>query len=269
MKMETLAIIFIVGILVFIVAALFTAIRLMPVITNRLAKVALGEKRPLKTAKFIALLALLALFCLFNGCVASCCSGFVTVAKDYTSEATVGVASLKGFPIWFDRDAPWIRIGLIPNRVVANWGVWTTVFMLICCGIYFKRTRSRLVLPAGIVLVIGCAGAATFLVLTAIDWSLPYNTEIWVVRRALATYARENNGEFPASLKELTKPTKDGKPPLLNRLYLRDSWGKRIQYERKGNGFTLRSSGPDRVMGTGDDVTLCDTDDEYRQGENR
>jgi len=263
--METSEIILIVC----VVTAFFVAIWLMFIFTKRLAKVFHGEKRPLKVAKLIALLVLLAILCLFDGCVASYCSGFVTVAKDYTTEETVGITSFQGFPVWFDQAAPGIRIGLIPNRIFANWCVWTTVFMLICFGLYFMRTKSRLVLPAGIILGIGCGSMVVFWVLTATDPSIPVNGAMGAIRSAVTIYAREHNGELPASLKELTKPTKDGKKPLLNRLYLRDPWGKRIEYERKGNGFTLRSSGPDKIMGTEDDITHYVEDDEQRQGENR
>ena len=269
MKMETLAITFIVCILVFIVVALFIAIRLMPVITNRLAKVTHEEKRPLKVAKLIALLTLLAILCLFDGCIASCCSGFVTVAKDYTTEETVGITSFQGFPVWYNQDAPGIRIGLIPNRIFANWCAWTTVFILVCCRLYFVRTKSRFVLPVGIILGIGCVGIVAFLLLTATDPSIPVHVEMEPIIKAVNIYTREHNGELPASLIELAKPTKDGKPPLVKRQNLRDPWGKRIEYERKENSFTLRSSGPDKIMGTEDDITHYVADDEQRQGENR
>ena len=255
-------IIFVVCMIAFTVVAFFVGIRLMFVFTKRLAKVSLGEKRPLKVVKLIVLLVLLAILCLFNGCVASYCSGVVTISKDYTTEATVGVTSFKGFPVWFNQAAPGIRIGLIPNRIFANWCVWTTVFMLVCCGLCFMGTKSRFVLPVGIFLGMGCVGMVAFWLLTETDPSIPVHAKIRTISKAVKTFTWEHNGELPASLKELTKPTKDGSPPLVKRQNLRDPWGKRIEYERKGNSFTLRSSGPDTIMGTEDDITHYSADDE-------
>ena len=260
--MDTSFIVFLVCMIVFAVVAFFVGIRLMFVFTKRLAKVSLGEKRPLKVVKLIVLLVLLAILCLFNGCIASYCSGVVTVAKDYTTEATVGITSFKGFPIWFNQDAPGIRIGLIPNRIFANWCAWTVVFMLICCSLYYMRTKSGFMLPVGIILGIGCSVMVAFLLLTETDPSIPVHAKIRTISKAVNIYTREHNGELPASLKELTKPTKDGKPPLVKRQNLRDPWGKRIEYERKGNSFTIRSSGPDKIMGTEDDITRHIADDE-------
>ena len=176
--MDTSFIIFLICVIVFTVVSFFVAIRLMFVFTKRLAKVSLGEMRPLNVAKLTALLMLLAILCLFNGCVTSCCSGFFPVAKDYTTEATVGITSFCGFPVWFKQAAPGIRAGWIPNRIYANWCVWTTVFMLACCGIYFVRTKSRFALPAGIVICMACAGMSTFWVLTATDSRLPVHAKM-------------------------------------------------------------------------------------------
>jgi len=255
MKSETLEMSFTVCMIVFMVVAFFVAMRLMFVITKRLAKVSHGEKRLLKAIKRAALLALLTILCLFCGCVASFCSGYVTVAKDYTTEATVGITSFQGFPIWFNQDAPGIRIGLIPNRIFANGCVWTTIFLFICCGYYFTKTKDRFMILLGIILGAGCVGIVTFLLLTETDPSVPVHVKMRNVIKTITIFADEHNGEFPASLNELTQPTGDDAPPLLKTKDLMDPWGKRIEYERNEGGFTIRASGPDRIMGTEDDIT--------------
>lgn len=38
-----------------------------------------------------------------------------------------------------------------------------------------------------------------------------------------------------------------------------DEWVNPIQYVRRGNGFELRSAGPDGTMGTSDDVVVNDS----------
>ena len=271
MKMETSEIIFIVGILVFPAVSFIVATWLMFVVTKRLANVSHGGKRWLKAIKRTALSALLVMFCSFNGCVASFYSGYVTVAKDYTTEETVGITSFQGFPIWYDQCAPHTRAwtGLILNRIYANWCVWTTVFMLICCRLYFVKTRYRYVLPAGIILGTGCVGVVTFLLLLEFkDPTIHNQTKVLYkmaqITNAVNIYKSKHNGEFSTSLEELTKLTKDGKPPLLRKQHLKDPWGKRIKYEHKKGRLTLRSSGPDRKMGTEDDITNYALDYELR-----
>jgi len=265
-------------------ASFLVAIWLMFVITKRLAKISHGEKRRLETVQSVVLLMLLTMLCSFNGCVTSYCSGFVTVTKDYTTEARIGlrafgIRTLKGFPVWYNESTIGIRAGrnLILERFLANWCVWTTVFMLICCRLYFLRTRSRVMFPAGITLGIGCAGIVAFLLLYDFDALddpfVPTHTralnKMRAITRAVDLYVNEHKGEFPTSLEELTKPRTDGWPPFLKKKRMIDPWGKPMKYELKGNSFTLRSSGPDRIMGTEDDITYYVADDEYRKGENR
>jgi hypothetical protein len=65
--------------------------------------------------------------------------------------------------------------------------------------------------------------------------------------RVILAYAAGAEG-LPENLKQLERSH-----PLGSGLY--DAWGKEIQYERlSDSGFRLRSSGPDGVMGTADDI---------------
>ncbi len=59
---------------------------------------------------------------------------------------------------------------------------------------------------------------------------------------------------LPSTLTELTVGSKS-QPALLTGISLRDSWGQPFLYrESGGTNFLLRSSGPDRRMGTRDDI---------------
>ena len=252
MKIETSVVIFI----LLAIVAFFIAIWLMVVFTKRLAKVFHGEKRPLKAAKLIDMLTLLVILCLFDGCVASFCSEFVTVAKNYSDEATIGVVSYLGFPIWFTRAADGLGFSgrFNPERFNANWCVWATIFLLICCSLYFMKTKRRLALLLGLILGMGCAGIVTFLLLTEANAILPIRPQIAEIAKAVQVYATMHKGKLPDSLDELIQST-DGEPPLLKKQNLIDPWGKPIDYERTEHGFIIRSSGPDRIMGTEDDYT--------------
>ena len=67
-----------------------------------------------------------------------------------------------------------------------------------------------------------------------------------------------DNGKFPGSLQNLLTSSgesnwngpylKDGRLPA-------DAWGATIQYSVSGNAYTLKSSGSDGQMGSGDDIT--------------
>lgn len=59
---------------------------------------------------------------------------------------------------------------------------------------------------------------------------------------------------LPSTLTELTVVS-TSQPALLTGISLRDSWGQPFLYrESGGTNFLLRSSGPDRRMGTRDDI---------------
>lgn len=63
-----------------------------------------------------------------------------------------------------------------------------------------------------------------------------------------------NQKSLPNSLSELTVAS-ESHPALLTDVNLRDSWGQPILYRNTGEtNFVLRSAGPDRQMGTRDDI---------------
>lgn len=63
-----------------------------------------------------------------------------------------------------------------------------------------------------------------------------------------------NQKSLPNSLSELTVGS-ESHPALLTDVNLRDSWGHPILYRKTGEtNFVLRSAGPDRQLGTRDDI---------------
>ncbi len=63
------------------------------------------------------------------------------------------------------------------------------------------------------------------------------------------------NGTFPDSLDQLTVGTDDVAAPL-KKESLFDSWGTGFQYKKTSKtSFEVRSAGPDKSMGTADDLT--------------
>ncbi len=67
--------------------------------------------------------------------IATCLSGFIEVGKDYSQEATVGIITLRGFPVWFVGTAPGISImsSWHFERFGINFAIWLLV--LLCVGI--------------------------------------------------------------------------------------------------------------------------------------
>ena len=82
----------------------------------------------------------------------------------------------------------------------------------------------------------------------------PSRAQLATIEQAVQIYAMRNNGKFPESLNDLITGT-DDKPPLLKKEGILDPWGKPFEYERDGRKLIIRSSGPDREMGTEDDIT--------------
>jgi hypothetical protein len=87
------------------------------------------------------LLTLLGLGFLYVGCIpvlaliAAYLSAFIVVGKDYSAEATVGMITLRGFPVWFLETAPGISIMSSWHfaRFGINFGIW--FLLLLCAGI--------------------------------------------------------------------------------------------------------------------------------------
>lgn len=68
------------------------------------------------------------------------------------------------------------------------------------------------------------------------------------IRSAIEDYALGNGGRVPDSLQRLVTEE------ILGAKALTDAWGRTIQYTPKGEGYSLRSLGPDGVT-SADDVT--------------
>ena len=93
--------------------------------------------------KFFSQWVLLTVFCSFSGCITSYCSGFFTVATDYTRKDIEGVILYKGFPVWFYEAADGISImsGWHFERFNVNWCVWTVFFMVIVVLVWHRIRR--------------------------------------------------------------------------------------------------------------------------------
>lgn len=70
--------------------------------------------------------------------------------------------------------------------------------------------------------------------------------------RELLLVERGRTGKLPPTLADLLPPGVD------DPRFARDWWGEAIRYVRGTSGFELRSSGADRVMGTGDDLIVAE-----------
>jgi general secretion pathway protein G len=84
-------------------------------------------------------------------------------------------------------------------------------------------------------------------------------TSISAICTAIETYELDN-GSFPASMQSLV--TSSGEPnwkgPYIRggMSALQDPWGTPFTYTPKGdNDYVVTSAGPDRQMGSGDDIT--------------
>jgi hypothetical protein len=82
-----------------------------------------------------------------------------------------------------------------------------------------------------------------------------------IIQTALDVYYVDV-GEYPPSLTALIhnpgNPNWRG-PYCAGKSVPTDRWGMPLQYNAMTNSFVLRSAGPDRVIGTADDITLAQT----------
>jgi hypothetical protein len=74
------------------------------------------------------------------------------------------------------------------------------------------------------------------------------------VQNAVTIYAVRHNGQIPATLGELTRSSNEQRG-LLNESGLIDCWGTPLLYETHLKSFTITSAGPDKKLGTKDDIT--------------
>jgi hypothetical protein len=115
----------------------------------------------------------------------------------------------------------------------------------------------RIVMVAlGIALNAGCLHATAE---TRHSGTTEINMKMTQLRGALEIYWGKHDLKYPASLDELAQFAYTNMVargiPLLKEGDLIDTWGEPIVYETDGyHRFIIRSSGPDKKMGTADDV---------------
>ena len=98
----------------------------------------------------------------------------------------------------------------------------------------------------GIVLCIECQGR--YIIPKA-------RSQVADIERAIETYMVYHEGKTPASLDELTQFVNDSNgKPLLKKEDLIDPWGEPFGYEHEGRKYVFWSSGPDKKLGTKDDL---------------
>ncbi len=73
------------------------------------------------------------------------------------------------------------------------------------------------------------------------------------IKAAIQTFEIKT-GNYPKSIDELTAPIGDS-PALLSKAGMVDAWATPFQLKLSGNDFEIRSAGPDKQMGTEDDIT--------------
>ena len=74
------------------------------------------------------------------------------------------------------------------------------------------------------------------------------------IEKAVQIFKMSHNGKLPDSLEELIRGT-DENPSILNDTALNDAWGTPFTYSKSEKTFTITSAGPDRKLGTADDIT--------------
>ena len=74
------------------------------------------------------------------------------------------------------------------------------------------------------------------------------------IERAIETY-KTMTGDYPKSVDDLIVPIGDKPPLLLGKGALVDSWGTPFRITFDGDTYEIRFAGPDRQMGTRDDIT--------------
>ena len=85
----------------------------------------------------------------------------------------------------------------------------------------------------------------------------PVHAQLVEIEKAILIYSMSNNGKFPDSLDKLMQPMGERKsisPLFTKKDSLLDPWGEPIGYELDDRKFVLFSSGPDKKVGTKDDI---------------
>jgi general secretion pathway protein G len=76
---------------------------------------------------------------------------------------------------------------------------------------------------------------------------------IQTIKMAIQTYEMRA-GYYPKSMEDLQNPIGNDEEGLLPK-NIADAWGTPFQLKFDGNKYEIRSAGPDRQMGTADDIT--------------
>lgn len=79
-------------------------------------------------------------------------------------------------------------------------------------------------------------------------------TTITQIEQAVQIYAMRHSKKLPSVIEDLTNGTDDN-PGLLKKESIIDIWGTPYAYSPSGNSFKITSAGPDRRLGTKDDIT--------------
>jgi len=74
------------------------------------------------------------------------------------------------------------------------------------------------------------------------------------IETAIQTY-EIMTGEFPKDIEDLTNPVGTFEKGILKKGVLNDAWGTPFQIKFNGDEYEIRSAGPDKIMGTADDLT--------------
>jgi len=73
------------------------------------------------------------------------------------------------------------------------------------------------------------------------------------IEKAIQLFIMSHNGKMPDTLEELTQESND-KPAIFREHGLVDPWGTKYSYRKSEKTFTITSAGPDRKLGTADDL---------------
>jgi len=73
-------------------------------------------------------------------------SAFIVVGHDHSEEATVGIITFRGFPVWFIEQAPGISImsSWHFDRFQINLGVWFAILLLTATAIHIMIRRRKM-----------------------------------------------------------------------------------------------------------------------------
>ena len=118
-----------------------------------------------------------------------------------------------------------------------------------------KSITKYILIFLGATLCIGCIGVGAF-VLNEVKRAMRptrdpvprISIQMSMINTAIISYEAQE-GKLPASLDVLVQ-----KRYYLEKEYLTDPWGEPIGYEHNGGEYIIWSSGPDRKMGTADDI---------------